>query len=170
MLNICLLSDPNSQDDPYSEHRKLFSTVTIPSKYLCPKSLRGIFYKNLTNDNKNDKSHEQQQELPLKILFFHGHEITQFLSSSDYPTDGKHYGLPLFMMLQRSLQGVIHEYAKMTSSKSTKSLTALVEKENENKLIHNLWIQRLRSCYNELLPNFKTNTVPAFENMRDDKK
>ena len=151
-------ADPN-EDNPYSEHRKLFSTVNLSANYLCPKSLKGIFHSNTTKDS----------QIPLRVLFFYGNEISHFLMNANYPTDGKHYGLPIFLMLQRSLQGVAHEYAKITSNISSKSLLALGEFHKKKKTTEKLWKERLHSCYNELLPNFDKLNTPAFELMRDDK-
>lgn len=142
MINICLRS-PLSDDEFYNStsHRQLFFDLGIPLSQQCPPSMKGLF-------RKNSILHPA---VPSKILVFPGSEISYFLSQAEYPNDGRHYGMGMYLPFKRSLQGIAHEYAKATADKSSSLLALFNSPDKETRQrADEVWTGRSHSCYHEI--------------------
>jgi hypothetical protein len=101
LLNACLSHDSN-QKIKANEIRQVpdLNMGKLSLDLLCPPDMRGALLR--------DRGDEHIA--PAKILVFPASDISKYLTSINYPSDGRHYGPAMYIPFMRSLQGIAHEF------------------------------------------------------------
>jgi hypothetical protein len=153
LVNLCLQTNPLDEEllaNLTHTQRRLIHDMGIPHDKLCPKSMRGLFWRS--------DAEEKLRAVPSKVLVFPGSEVSYFLSQASYPNDGRHYGFGMYLPFKRALQGIAHEYARATTHQRASLMALVVDKERgggmsskkNQKEGESVWHERLEACYHEL--------------------
>jgi hypothetical protein len=108
LLNLCLQSSPSSRtpwdNSPRPPLTKATSALNL--SFVCPADLRGVFHHRSFTTNHS-------HQVPKRILVFPGSSITRYLMRVKLPSDGRHYGVAMYIPFLRAIQGVSHEFSRM---------------------------------------------------------
>jgi hypothetical protein len=141
LLNACLSHDEDK--DPGRSlfgtfHHTVYNMGKLSLDLLCPPDMRGALLR--------DRGYEHIA--PAKILVFPASDISKYLTSINYPSDGRHYGPAMYIPFMRSLQGIAHEYALAFPKLSGSVWTGVGRKDSmmSEKFLKKVWRERMEAC------------------------
>ena len=127
LLNLCLsYSGKSEHSGESSDHERVLGVTTLSMKQLCPDDIRGALSHKLTEGSIGNT-------VPSKILIFPSSQISSFLIDANYPSDGRHYGFPMYVPFMRSLQGVAHEFRTNSGALSSTTPDDIEWEHRRNK-------------------------------------